>query len=327
MDDRTRAMREASYQQMASLQNDNEAAAAKFAATGQEKDKKIRFQQAEMEKMRATIRDLKRDMDSSVSSANHATRVLEEKHATSLREIGQLRQKLAENATTMGNMKYKADKSQESTASDLRKALDAVSERDATISALQQTLTTERRARLQDSMRVQQQQQQLLQEQTPRSRPPLTATPSSSVPRARVRIHRSGSIVIKNDQTADNSGTRWNSTIIGGGDDTISQMSSPGTGEEVVKLRVEVSLLQEEKRKLESDNRSLKARLSLQESFASTSAAVAARSPARRSPSAIQVNRLQGELRRLQDEARHTSEQARGQVDHYGGKEGGCFVT
>ena len=221
--------------------------------------------------------------------------VLEEKHATSLREIGQLRQKLAENATTMGNMKYKADKSQESTASDLRKALDAVSERDATISALQQTLTTERRERLQDSMRVQQQQQQqkMLQEQTPRYRPPLTATPSSSVPRARVRIHRSGSIVIKNDQTADNSGTRWNSTIIGGGDDTISQMSSPGTGEEVVKLRVEVSLLQEEKRKLESDNRSLKARLSLQESFASTS-----------------QRSLQGPL--LGDSKRHSSESAAG---------------
>ena len=51
MDDRTRAMREASYQQMAALQNDNEAAAAAFAATGREKDDALRSQEAEMANM------------------------------------------------------------------------------------------------------------------------------------------------------------------------------------------------------------------------------------------------------------------------------------
>ena len=315
MDDRTRAMREASYQQLAALQNDNETAAATFAATGREKDDALRAQEAEMANMRAAIRTLERDLGSSVSSSTHSTRVLEEKHAASIREVGELRHQLAQSAAALDDMKQTANQLRDSLGPDLRRALDAVADRDATISTLKQTLTTERRDRLQDSMRVQQQQLQM----TPQARAPLGATPSSSVPRARVRIHRSGSIVIRNTEGIADAGgavgTATPAAVSGTGGGMSSRMSSPGTSEEVVQLRVEVSLLQEEKRKLKSDNHSLKARLSLQESFAATSAAVAAGSPAQRSPGAVQVNRLQGELRRLQDEARHTSQQARGQVE------------
>ena len=140
MDDRTRAMREASYQQMAALQNDNEAAAAAFAATGREKDDALRSQEAEMANMRATIRALERDLGSSVSSSTHATRALEEKHAASVREVGELRHQLAQSAAALDDMKHKANNLRDSMGPDLRRALDAVADRDATISSQREAL-------------------------------------------------------------------------------------------------------------------------------------------------------------------------------------------
>ena len=308
IDDRTRAMREASYQQLAALQNDNETIAAASANSVREKNDMIQKLEVEAAEMRSRIGSLEREISSSASTAQKSYRELEEKHAYVLKEKDEMRNLLAQKDVALNEMKQSASKRRNKIDPDLRKALDAVADRDATIAALKQTLTSEREAKLLNNMKTNQPHLQM----TPGPNQLASSIPGSSVPRARVRIHRSGSIVIQN-----NKGDYLTATSLNGGNDNgaNSRMSSPGANDEVVQLRVEVSLLQEEKKKLEFDNKSLKARLSLKESFAATTAVVAAGSPVPRSPSSIEVNRLQAELRRLQSEAQHTSDQARSQVE------------
>ena len=141
------------------------------------------------------------------------------------------------------------------------------------------------------------------------------ATPLNSVPRARVRIHRSGSIVIDNDQPIGLDGTIMPPTpggVVGRGYATLS-----------VADQDRLASAEESRDALANEVSALRARLSLKSALAenntdsySDNNNLISSSSSSSSPNAERLHRLQSEMRRLQVEAERTTVSARQQVEN-----------
>jgi hypothetical protein len=131
---------------------------------------------------------------------------------------------------------------------------------------------------------------------------------SGTVPRARVRIHRSGSIVIDNDQPMNANGVAVPPTpggVVGSGyaisDDRETIMDK-------------LSKAEESRDALAKEVASLRARLDLRESIINTPDNN--QSPLTSSPNARRLQQMQEEVKRLQAEAEQSSSSARHQANN-----------